>query len=61
MEDNTLPTVLLDGLPYYFDERLMQLRNKYNPKDCIDIDEIELYLILETIREGGTNVFTEDI
>jgi hypothetical protein len=56
-----LPTVNIDGMTYYIDERLMELRNTLNLHDVIELSELDLYEILENLNEGGEDVLTEDI
>jgi hypothetical protein len=37
---NVLPVIDFRGKPFFFDERLGQLRNVYNPHDYVDLDEV---------------------
>ena len=37
-----LPIILQDNMFYFFDVRLKQLRNCYNPHDFMDLNEFEV-------------------
>lgn len=44
-----LPTVLVEGIWFFFDERLSQLRNVENPHDFIDLSTTERDAIRYTL------------
>jgi hypothetical protein len=52
MNPNTLPTVNLDGIEYFIDAPLLQIRAVDNPHNYHDLTEFELFFVmLERVRQ----------
>lgn len=47
---NRLPIVDFKGKKFFFDKRLMQLRNVNNPHEFFDLCEIETAMFDEVVR-----------
>jgi len=52
-----LPTVTIDGITYYFDARLHQLRNVRNPHDFVDLslsksEAVQFLIDNEKVKDG---------
>ena len=53
-----LPIILKDDIFYFFDARLKQLRNCYNPHDYIDLNEFEV-AHYQNIANGQKDKYAE--
>jgi len=41
-----LPTITIDGVTYYFDARLAQLRNVNNPHEAVDLSDRDVEVLM---------------
>jgi hypothetical protein len=48
-----LPILIVDGVSYYFDKRLKEVRNVDNPNDKIELHEVFVVLIGDYLSSKG--------